>query len=181
MHASHESIYTAIYAYPRGELRRQLIALLRQGKSTRRPRSADSDRRGQIPDMVSIHVRPPEVNDRVMPGHWEGDLIKGAGNKSAVGVLVERSTRLVLLCKMPDASAESALAAFTNKLRQIADPMRQTLTYDQGKEMARLGTRNSPQPLACGCTSAIRTGLCKRAVARIPMDCYARSCTRAQI
>jgi len=137
MHASHESIYTAIYAYPRGELRRQLIALLRQGKSTRRPRSAGSDRRGQIPDMVSIHVRPPEVNDRVMPGHWEGDLIKGAGNKSAVGVLVERSTRLVLLCKMPDASAESALAAFTNKLRQIADPMRQTRTYDQVKEMAR--------------------------------------------
>ena len=137
MHASHESIYTAIYAYPRGELRRQLIALLRQGKSTRRARSAGSDRRGQIPDMVSIHVRPPEVNDRVMPGHWEGDLIKGAGNKSAVGVLVERSTRLVLLCKMPDASAESALAAFTHKLRQVADPMRQTLTYDQGKEMAR--------------------------------------------
>ena len=96
MHASHESIYTAIYAYPRGELRRQLISLLRQGKSTRRPRSAGQDRRGQIPDMVSIHVRPPEVNDRVMPGHWEGDLIKGAGNKSAVGVLVERSTRLVL-------------------------------------------------------------------------------------
>ena len=121
-------LYTAIYAYPRGELRRQLIALLRQGKSTRRPRSAGSDRRGQIPDMVSIHVRPPEVNDRVMPGHWEGDLIKGAGNKSAVGVLVERSTRLVLLCKMPDASAESELAAFTNKLRQIAQPTRQTLT-----------------------------------------------------
>jgi IS30 family transposase len=137
MHASHESIYTAIYAYPRGELRRPLIALRRQGKSTRRPRSAGADRRGQIPDMVSIHVRPPEVNDRVMPGHWEGDLIKGAGNKSAVGVLVERSTRLVLLCRMPDASAESALAAFTTKLRQIAQPMRQTLTYDQGKEMAR--------------------------------------------
>jgi len=137
LHISHESIYTAIYAYPRGELRRQLISLLRQGRSTRRPRSAGSDRRGQIPDMVSIHVRPPEVNDRLMPGHWEGDLIKGAGNKSAVGVLVERSTRLVLLCKMPDASAESALAAFTNKLRQIAQPMRCTLTYDQGKEMAR--------------------------------------------
>lgn len=86
--------------------------------------------------MVSIHVRPPEVNDRVMPGHWEGDLIKGAGNKSAVGVLVERSTHLVLLCKMPDASAESAGGA-TAKLNLIAAPMRQSLTYDQGKEMAR--------------------------------------------
>lgn len=136
-HVSHESIYNAIYAYPRGELRRQLIALLRQGKSSRRPRSAGEDRRGQIPQMVSIHVRPPEVGARLMPGHWEGDLIKGAGNKSAVGVLVERSTRLVLLCKMPDASAESALAAFTAKLNLIAAPLRQTLTYDQGKEMAR--------------------------------------------
>ena len=136
-HVSHETIYNAIYAYPRGELKKQLIALLRQGKSSRRPRSAGQDRRGQIPEMVSIHVRPPEVNDRVMPGHWEGDLIKGAGNKSAVGVLVERSTRLVLLCKMPDASAESALAAFTAKLNLIAAPMRQSLTYDQGKEIAR--------------------------------------------
>ena len=76
-HVSHETIYDTIYAYPRGELRRQLIALLRQGKSTRRPRSAGQDRRGQIPDMVSIHVRPPEIEDRQFPGHWEGDLIKG--------------------------------------------------------------------------------------------------------
>ena len=66
--------------------------------------------------MLSIHVRPPEVDDRVMPGHWEGDLIKGAGNKSAVGVLVERSSRLVLLARMHDATAESALSAFTAKL-----------------------------------------------------------------
>jgi IS30 family transposase len=137
LHVSHETIYNAIYAYPKGELRKELIACLRQGKSTRRPRSAGEDRRGQIPEMVSIHVRPPEVNDRLMPGHWEGDLIKGAGNKSSVGVLVERSTRLVLLARMPDATAESALAAFTAKLNSIAAPLRQTLTYDQGKEMAR--------------------------------------------
>jgi transposase, IS30 family len=88
--------------------------------------------------MVSIQVRPPEVDDRIMPGHWEGDLIKGANNRSAVGVLVERSTRLVLLAKMPDATAESALAAFTATLNQIAQLLRQTLTYDQGREMARL-------------------------------------------
>jgi len=72
-----------------------------------------------------------------MPGHWEGELIKGAGNKSAVGVLVERASRLVPLAKMPDASAESALAAFTLKLRSIAEPMRVSLTYDQGKGMMR--------------------------------------------
>ena len=137
LHVSHETIYNAIYAYPKGELRKQLIACLRQGRSGRRPRSAGEDRRGQIPEMVSIHVRPPEVDDRLMPGHWEGDLIKGAGNKSSVGVLVERTTRLVLLARMPDATAESALAAFTAKLNQIAAPLRQTLTYDQGREMAR--------------------------------------------
>ena len=136
-HVSHETIYTAIYAHPKGELRRQLIACLRQGRSTRKPRSRGTDRRGQLAEMVSIHVRPPEVDDRLMPGHWEGDLIKGAGNKSAVGVLVERSSRLVLLARMQDATAEAALAAFTTKLQSIAAPMRHTLTYDQGKEMAR--------------------------------------------
>jgi transposase, IS30 family len=133
---SHETIYNAIYAYPRGELKKQLISLLRCARNVRRPRSGGKDRRGHIPEMVSIHVRPPEVNDRLMPGHWEGDLIKGAGNKSAVGVLVERSSRMVLLCKMADSSAESALAAFTYKLNQIAAPLRLSLTYDQGKEMS---------------------------------------------
>src|SRR4051794_17865797 len=136
-HVSHETIYTAIYALPRGELRRQLIACLRQGRGTRLPRTRGVDRRGQIPEMVSIHVRPPEIEDRVMPGHWEGDFIEGAGNKSSVGVLVERSSRLVLLARMEDATAASALAGFTAKLNSIAAPMRQSLTYDQGKEMAR--------------------------------------------
>ena len=135
-HVSHETIYNAIYAHPKGELRKALVACLRQARNTRRPRSGGEDRRGQIPEMVSIHVRPPEVNDRVMPGHWEGDLIKGAGNRSSVGVLVERTTRLVLLAKMPDATAGSALAAFTAKLNQITQPLRQSLTYDQGREMA---------------------------------------------
>jgi IS30 family transposase len=74
-HVSHETIYTAIYAQPRGELRPQLIACLRHGHSTRMSRKRGTDRRGQIPDTVSIHVRPPEVDDRVMPGHWEGDFI----------------------------------------------------------------------------------------------------------
>jgi len=130
MQVSHETIYTTIYAHASGELRKQLIACLRQGKRTRRLRSAGEDRRGKIPEMVSIHVRPPEVDDRVMPGHWEGDLIRGAANRSAVGVLVERSTRLVLLAKMDDATAESALKAFSAKLNAIAAPLRQTLTYD---------------------------------------------------
>nr|ART39010.1 H93 [uncultured bacterium] len=109
---SHETIYTAIYAPPCGELRRQRIACLRHGRSTRRPRSRGTDRRGQLPDMVSIHVRPPQVEDRLMPGPWEGDLIKGAGNASAVGVRVARTSRRVLA----DATAAWALVGFTAKL-----------------------------------------------------------------
>lgn len=164
MHVSHETIYTAIYAHAGGELRRQLIACLRQGKSTRKPRSAGTDRRGQIPDMVSIHVRPPEVEDRVMPGHWEGDLIKGAENKSAVGVLVERTTRLVLLAKMADATAASALQAFSAKLNAIAEPLRQTLTYDQGKEMSRhklLAQRTGMKVYFCDPHSPWQRGTCE--------------------
>ena len=110
---SHETIYTALYAMPRGDLRTDLIACLRQGRGKRRPRSRGQDRRGQIPDMMSLHVRPPEVEDRLVPGHWEGDLIKGARNQSSVGTLVERTSRLVLLARMTDATAEAALAGFT--------------------------------------------------------------------
>ena len=138
MHVSHETIYNAIYARPRGELRRELVACLRQAHSTRKPRTRGQDRRGQLADMLSIHVRPPEVEDRVMPGHWEGDFIKGAANRSAVGVLVERTSRLVLLAKMEDASAASALVGFTAKLNSIAAPLRQSLTYDQGKDFCDL-------------------------------------------
>jgi len=164
MQVSHETIYSAIYARAGGELRRQLIACLRQGKSTRKPRSAGTDRRGQIPDMVSIHVRPPEVEDRVMPGHWEGDLIKGAENKSADGVLVERKTRLVLLAKMQDATAASALEAFSAKLNAIAEPLRQTLTYDQGKEMSRhklLAQRTGMKVYFCDPHSPWQRGTCE--------------------
>jgi IS30 family transposase len=161
---SHETIYTAIYAHPRGELRRQLIACLRHGRSTRMPRSRGTDRRGQIPDMVSIHVRPPEVEDRVMPGHWEGDFIKGAGNKSSVGVLVERTSRLVLLAKMDDATAASALAGFSTKLNSIAAPLRRTLTYDQGKELTRhkdLTARTGVAVYFCDPHSPWQRGTCE--------------------
>lgn len=122
---------------PKGQLRKDLIACLRRARTKRLPRSRGEDRRGQLPDLPSIHVRPPQANERAFPGHWEGDLIKGAGNRSAVGVLVERSSRLVMLIKLADATAASALEGFTAKLRSVAQPMRKTLTYDQGKEMAR--------------------------------------------
>ena len=120
---SHETIYTALYAMPRGGLRKDLIACLRHGRAKRRPRSRGHDRRGQISDMLSLHVRPPEVEDRLVPGHWEGDLIKGARNQSAVGTLVERTSRLVLLARMEGATAEAALAGFTCILNRVHMPV----------------------------------------------------------
>ena len=136
---SHESIYTCLYAQPRGALKKELVDCLRMARAKRWPRSKGVDRRGQITDLLSIHVRPPEVEDRQLPGHWEGDLIKGKGNASAIGTLVERTTRLVVLVKLPHpnpATAAHVLQAFSDKLNAIAQPMRQSLTYDRGREMA---------------------------------------------
>jgi IS30 family transposase len=137
MHVSHETIYTALYAMPRGELRKELIRCLRQGHDGRRSHGQGEDRRGKLPNMLSIHERPPEVESRLVPGHWEADLIKGAGNKSSVATLVERTTRFVILAKMPNATAEATLEALTMALNRIDAPLRQTLTYDQGREMSR--------------------------------------------
>src|SRR3954470_24210946 len=130
---SHEAIYQAIYAVPRGELRRELLACLRQGKPRRGRRSKDGERRGRICD--SIRERPVEVEGRLVPGHWEGDLIKGAGNRSSVGTLVERTSRKLVLVKLADAKAETARDGFAAGLLAVPAPLRLTLTY--GKEMAR--------------------------------------------
>jgi transposase, IS30 family len=136
LQASHETIYTAIYAAPRGALRRELVALLRQGRGARRPRTRGTDRRGALQDIVSIHVRPPEANERLMPGHWEGDLIKGARNQSAVGTLVCRKTLFVMLVKMDGSTAVDALNGFELAFSPLPPEARKTLTYDQRKEMA---------------------------------------------
>ena len=128
---SYETIYNCIYAIPVGELRKELIATLRHAHNKRVPRSKGKDGRGQIPDMLSIHVRPPEIEDRQFPGHWEGDLIKGEANASAVGTLVERTSRRVMLVKLPEfkpASAANVLQGFTDKLLGIAQPMRLSMT-----------------------------------------------------
>lgn len=139
LRVSHETIYNCIYAQPVGELKKDLIGALRHARNKRVPRSKGQDRRGHIPDMLSIHLRPPEIEDRLFPGHWEGDLIKGKANASAVGTLVERTSRLLMLIKLPDvqpASAANVLKGFTDKLLSIAQPLRQSMTYDQGREMA---------------------------------------------
>jgi IS30 family transposase len=137
LHFSHETIYQAIYAMPRGELRAEVVALLRFGHAKRRPRTRGKDRRGQIPDIVSIHHRPAEIDRRLVPGHWEGDTIKGRYNRSAVGTLVERKTLFVTLAKMNGTGAEAAVEGFSTVLARIDAQHRLSMTYDQGKEMSR--------------------------------------------
>lgn len=136
LHVSHEAIYTAIYAVPRGELRRELIACLRQDKPLRGRKPKGSERRGKLCNMTNIKERPDEIEGRQVPGHWEGDLLLGAGGASAIGTLVERTTRLVVLVRMPTRKADVVACAFAGALNAIPAPLRKTLTYDQGKEMA---------------------------------------------
>jgi IS30 family transposase len=133
---SHEAIYAAIYAVPRGELRRELISYLRQDKPLRGRKPKASERRGKLVGMTNIKERPEEIEGRLVPGHWEGDLILGTGGASAIGTLVERTTRFVILVQMPTRKADVAACAFAGALNAIPAPLRKTLTYDQGKEMA---------------------------------------------
>ncbi len=137
MRVSHETIYQAIYVQGRGALRRELASCLRTGRALRRPRRRRGERRGKIPGMVMISERPAEVADRAVPGHWEGDLIIGAGNRSATGTLVERSSRFVMLLHLPDGyGAGQVEAAMTAVTGGLPDAIRRSLTWDQGTEMS---------------------------------------------
>lgn len=136
-HVCHETIYLALYALPRGELRRELLACLRQARASRRPRSRGRDRRRFVPDDLRIAARPEEVSERLIPGHWEGDFVKGAFNRSAVGTLVERTSRLVMIARMESLDAAAAQRGFERLFDEVPDAMRKTLTYDRGSEMAR--------------------------------------------
>ena len=133
----HETIYQAIYAMPKGELRTETIALLRHAHNKRRPRTRGEDRRGQIPDMTNIDLRPAEIEERLVPGHWEGDHIKGAGNRSQVGTLVERKTLYTALVKLSNGTAQATTDGFGTILQRFDVDLRRSLTYDQGREMAQ--------------------------------------------
>jgi IS30 family transposase len=136
MWVSHETIYQSIYVQGRGELRRELARCLRSGRAERRPKGR-IERRGQIPGMVSISERPAEVEDRAVPGHWEGDLIVGKDGRSAIATLVERSTRYVLLAKVADQTATTVRDAITAQITQLPEHLRRSLTWDRGKEMSQ--------------------------------------------
>ncbi len=136
MWVSHETICQSIYVQGRGALRRELAACLRTGRALRKPRRTEGERRSRIKDMVMISQRPAEAEDRAVPGHWEGDLIIGS-RSSAIGTLVERSTRFVLLLHLPHGhGADAVAAAMTETMAALPAALRRSLTWDQGREMA---------------------------------------------
>jgi IS30 family transposase len=139
MQISHEAIYQYLYVLPRGELKRTLIHALRQEHAYRHAKKAgqSAETRGKIAEMLSIEERPVEVEDRSVPGHWEGDLILGKYKRSALGTLVERTTRYTLLVPLGDKKdAVSVREAFAKAFCSIPNELKKSLTYDQGKEMS---------------------------------------------
>ena len=133
---STETIYTALYAMPRGELRASLLAMTRRGHHARRTqRRKSGPQKPPIPDMVLIDQRPVEIQMRLIPGHWEGDLIIGKGNRSQVGTLVERTTLFVALVQLESTRADTTAQAFTKILNRFDSQLRRSMTYDQGSEM----------------------------------------------
>ncbi|MFF9299850.1 IS30 family transposase [Streptomyces sp. NPDC014764] len=141
MHVVHETVYQALYIQGRGELRRELARALRTGRARRKPRRQAQQRRPRFATpMVMISERPAEADDRAVPGHWEGDLIIGKDGKSAIGTLVERATRYVMLLHLPeDHRAETVRAALVTTVQTLPDHLRRSLTWDQGSEMSSHG------------------------------------------
>jgi IS30 family transposase len=138
MRVSHETIYRTLFVQARGALRKELTVCLRTGRAQRRPHMrTEQSGAGRIRNPILISERPPEAEDRAVPGHWEGDLIIGKGGRSAIGVLVERASRYVILLHLPHGrTAEDVRAALTRQVSKLPAELRRTLTWDQGKEMA---------------------------------------------
>ena len=137
MRVSHETIYQSLYVQGKGALKRELTQCLRTGRALRKPRRSSTERRGRIPNMVGIAERPAEVEDRAVPGHWEGDLIVGKNSGSAIGTLVERTTRFTMLLHLPGAHGACEVEqAMITAMSQLPETLRRTLTWDQGVEMS---------------------------------------------
>ena len=137
MRISPESIYTYIYILPRGSLKQELTSCLRQNRKRRCKQAKGVKMERKIEDMLSIEERPKEVEDRIIPGHWEGDLIVGKNNRSALGTLVERTTRTTILIPVKSREAEVVAKAFAKEVKKLPQQMKLSMTYDQGREMAQ--------------------------------------------
>ena len=154
MRVSHETIYKTLFVQARGALRKELTSFLRTGRTQRRPhmRTLKSGK-GRLQNMIMISERPPEAEDRAVPGHWEGDLIIGKGGRSAIGTLVERASRHIMLFRLPNGrSADDFRVALTRTIAKLPAELRRTLTWDQGKEMAdhvRFSTDTNMQVYFC--------------------------------
>ncbi|WP_255557410.1 IS30 family transposase [Paeniglutamicibacter sp. Y32M11] len=136
MRVSPETIYQSLYVQSRGAVNRDLAACLRTGRAVRKPCRKAGQRKNRIPGMINISERPAEVEDRAVPGHWEGDLIIGKGNQSAIGTLVERNTNYTMLVHLPQGyKAEQMRQALTAKIKTLPESLRHSLTWDQGIEM----------------------------------------------
>jgi transposase, IS30 family len=136
MQVSHETIYQSLFVQARGALRKELARCLRTGRTRRRVRGRP-DGRGRLRDMVVISERPPEVEDRAVPGHWEGDLLLGAGGQSAIVTLVERQTRYLLLARIgTDKTSPAVCGAIARKILELPEQLTRSLTWDRGREMA---------------------------------------------
>jgi len=137
MQISPESIYSYLYVLPRGALRKKLVKCLRRHHINRRPRGGKSRQNcASIQDYLSIEERPAEVADRIIPGHWEGDLLMGHNNGSALGTLVERTTRMTFLVQLKDKDATTVRETFAKEFKHLPKGLKRSLTYDQGQEMA---------------------------------------------
>jgi IS30 family transposase len=139
MQVSHEAIYQALYVQGRGSLRLEIAAALRSGRARRRPQKPDGPRPGRLQGMVMISDRPPEIEDRAIPGHWEGDLIIGStSTRSAIGTLVERTSGFLMLLHLPgDHTAATVSAAMIEAMNTLPEQLRRSVTWDQGREMAK--------------------------------------------
>lgn len=137
MRISPEAIYTYIYVLPRGSFKKELISSLRRNHKRRYKQGRKAKNTHKLEDMLSIEERPKEVEDRIVPGHWEGDLIIGKYNRSALGTLVERTTRTTILVPIKNREAETVAKAFAKEVKKLPKQMKLSMTYDQGREMAR--------------------------------------------
>ena len=181
MQVSHETIYQSLFVQSRGALRKELHSCLRTGRAMRRAKAYTKGNvgQGQLKNMVMISERPAEVEDRAVPGHWEGDLIFGK-KMTSIGTLVERHSRYVILLKLPNGhGAEAVRKAMTKRILTLPTQLRRSITWDQGKEMAE--HVHSPSRPASRSTSATPRAPGNAGATRTPTDCSANTCQRPLI